>query len=88
MLAFPMPQFRNKFWKLRRTFRKSGFTASRSRSWCASTKDHGEDVEVVQFVRVAVEEIVDIPCHCAVVPQITEEIMDVFGWHDRSDDFS
>ena len=40
---------RNKFWKPQRIFRRSGSEAARSRSWCASTTGHAENVEVIQL---------------------------------------
>ena len=59
--AVPVPQIRNKLWESQSTFHKSGFSASQSGSWAASTTDHGENVEVIQLMRVAVAQIVAVP---------------------------
>ena len=65
-VVFPVPQFRNKLWKSRSFFRRSGSAATWSRSWCASATDFAENVEVTLLVRTAVEQIVAFP-----MPQIT-----------------
>ena len=64
-VVFTVPQFRDNLWESRSFFRRSGSAASRSRSWCASATDCAENVEVVQLVRTAVEQIVAFP-----MPQI------------------
>ena len=66
--GFPVPQFRNKLWESQSFLRWSGSTASRSRSWCASAPDFAENVEMIQPVRTAVEQIVAFP-----MPQILEK---------------
>ena len=63
----------------------------------ASATDLAEKVEVIQLVLIAVEQIVAIPmpeimCNscdadCGLVPQITEEFMEVTSWHVVSCDF-
>ena len=45
-------------WESRSFFRRSGSEALLSRSWCASATDFAENVDVIQLVRTAVEQIV------------------------------
>ena len=47
--VFPVPQFKNKLWESRSFFCRSESAAPWSRSWCTSTTDHGEKVEVISL---------------------------------------
>ena len=53
------------------TFHRSGFVASLRKSWCTSTTDHGEKVEVIQLVRVIVVPGRDAAPHTAPRGQMT-----------------